>query len=77
MDVTKLSLDELRRERMRCRRGVELLTLRHGQGAPEALRDRELLAVLTEELIRRYSANLTLVDSLLEPAYPRDVGHRR
>lgn len=77
MDVTDLTLDELRRERMRCRRKVELLTLRHGQGTSEALRDRQLLAVLTDELIRRYSANLALVDSLLEPAYPRDVGHRR
>jgi hypothetical protein len=29
---------------------------------------------LTEELIHRYAADLALVDSLLEPAYPRSVG---
>ena len=72
-----LGMDELRALRADARRNAELAHLRAKQGGPSSA---DTLAALdawvdefTEELIARYAADLTLVDSLLEPAYPAKV----
>jgi hypothetical protein len=73
-----LSLGELRAERSRCRCDFELAQLRSRQPdgpTAEQLADlRSRVHELTEELIRRYAADLDLVDSVLDAAYPRGVG---
>ncbi len=75
VDLAILDLAELRRQRVLARRRAELARLRSRQGGPTdglAESDAELTA-LTDELIQRYRADLTLVDSLLDPAYPAKV----
>lgn len=82
-DVARLPIDELRAARARARRAAELARLRSRQ-APDATQDaaRKLADLeaqvreLTDELIARYSADLSLVDSLLGGPYPAD-GTRR
>ena len=77
-DLSQLSLADLRSERIRCRRSLELARLRsrqEGGPSPGDIGDLRARAdALTEELIRRYAADLSLVDYLLEAAYPHDVG---
>ncbi|MCX6432815.1 MAG: hypothetical protein NTX29_08500 [Actinobacteria bacterium] len=72
-----LGMDELRARRADARRNAELAHLRAKQGVPSAADSLAALDArvdaLTEELIARYAADLTLVDSLLEPAYPAKV----
>ena len=69
-----LSMADLRAERMRARRTAELARLRSrqsGDGAADDLAGLDAtVRVLTDELISRYAADLSLVDSLLDPAYP-------
>jgi hypothetical protein len=73
-----LTLDALRAERTRCRRALEVAQLRSRQPDGPTAADlavlRSRVHALTEELIDRYAANLDLVDSLLDAAYPRSVG---
>jgi hypothetical protein len=77
-EVAGLSLAGLRAERTACRRQLELLTLRSRRSEAreqEALaKVRAYVGLLTDELIARYAADLSLVDSLLEPAYSASVG---
>lgn len=77
-DLASLSLDEVRAERTRCRRALELAQLRSrqpdGPTADDIATLRTRVHELTEELIGRYASDLDLVDSLLDAAYPRDVG---
>lgn len=73
-DLHALPLADLRSRRARVRRAAEVSRLRARQGADagegaQAGLDAESSA-LTEELIARYAADLTLVDSLLLPSYP-------
>jgi hypothetical protein len=72
-----LSMDELRTQRSVARRRAEVAHLRARQGGPSDVDALELLdadvTALTDELIARYAVDLTLVDSLLEPAYPANV----
>ena len=73
-DLEALSIDDLRSRRMRVRRAAEVARLRARQGGSARAEhvdrlDADLRA-LTDELIARYAADLTLVDSLLDPAYP-------
>ena len=82
-DPASLTMDDLRALRARVRRAAEVARLRTRQPttpATEAVREAEELegqvAVLTDELIARYAADLGLVDSLLGGAYPAD-GTRR
>jgi hypothetical protein len=67
----------LRAERANARRELELTQMRARQRdgqAEEALRPlRDRVHELTEELIARYRADLSLVDSLLESPYPARV----
>lgn len=76
-----LALTSLRAERSRCRQELELARLRSRQEGGPSPDDIAALRAqaedLTDELIRRYAADLTLVDSLLEPAYPRGKGSGR
>jgi hypothetical protein len=51
---------------MRARRGAT-------DSADELARLDAEVGALTDELIARYAADLSLVDSLLEPAYPAKV----
>ncbi|MBK9740426.1 MAG: hypothetical protein IPO93_13145 [Actinobacteria bacterium] len=65
-----LPMEELRTERMAARRALELAHLRmrqEGSGGQERVDSlhRRVLA-LTEELIRRYQYDLSLVDGLLD-----------
>lgn len=74
-------VEDLRRVRARraeMRRSVELRRLRAQQGGPsEGLADAESeLTRLTEELIGMYRADLSLVDSVLDPTYPATVEGR-
>jgi hypothetical protein len=75
--LSTLTMAGLRDERTRCRQALELARLRsRHEGVPTAEAVAGLRAradALTEELIRRYAADLGLVDSLLEPAYSRSV----
>ena len=74
--VEALSLDDLRHQRISARRAAEFEHLRARQGdgttAPELARLDARVRELTDELIRRYAADLSLVDSLLDRAYPAD-----
>ena len=69
-------LNQLREDRTTARRDLELAQMRARQHDAVAdgtlVRLRDLVAALTEELIRRYSADLSLVDSLLDGSYPAD-----
>lgn len=78
-----LPLDELRARRTRARRAAELARLRSRQSASvdeaaaQQATDWEAEAgALTDALIARYAADLSLVDSLLEEPYPAQ-GTRR
>ncbi len=77
-DPAALGLTELRAERTRCRRALELAQLRSRQPTGPTAEDvaalRSRVHALTEELIRRYASDLDLVDSLLDAAYPHGVG---
>lgn len=77
-DLTALTLIELRAERTRWRRALELAQLRSrqpdGPTAEDVAELRSRVHALTEELITRYASDLDLVDSLLDAAYPRGVG---
>lgn len=77
-DLSTIPMAELRAERTRCRRALELAQLRSRQpGGPtpdEVAVLRSRAQELTEELIRRYADDLYLVDYLLDAAYPRSVG---
>ena len=77
-ELAALGLAELRAERTRCRRALELAQLRSrqpdGPTAEDVAALRSRVHALTEELIRSYAADLDLVDSLLDAAYPRGVG---
>jgi hypothetical protein len=79
-DLSVLVLDQLRAERTRCRRALDLAQLRSrrpdGPTADELAVLRERVRMLTEELIRRYASDLGLVDSLLDAAYPHRVGSK-
>jgi hypothetical protein len=77
--LSDLTMAGLRARRAAARRDAELAHLRARQGGPS---DTVSLAaldagveVLTDELIARYAADLALVDSLLEPAYPANVSN--
>lgn len=79
-DLAAMSMDELRAVRSRSRRAAELARLRTRQDAARAeeqaddLRALEArVSALTDELIARYAADLSLVDSLLGEAYPAQV----
>jgi hypothetical protein len=78
LDPSALSFAELRAERTRCRRDLELAQLRSrqpdGPTAEEVAGLRSRVHALTEDLILRYASDLDLVDSLLDAAYPRGVG---
>lgn len=71
-----LSLDRLRADRTAARRDLELGQMRarqHDGIADSALSGlRERVSALTEELIARYAADLSLVDSLLDGSYPAE-----
>jgi hypothetical protein len=73
----EVPLDRLRAARSAARRELEVVQMRARQRAADvpdtlsALRTR--VDELTEELITRYQADLSLVDSLLDPAYPAKV----
>ena len=77
VDVPSLTMADLRGRRAEARKCAELAHLRAKQGGPPATASVSALdadvEVLTDELIARYAADLTLVDSLLEPAYPANV----
>lgn len=77
-DLMTLTLADLRAERTRCRRTLELAQLRSrqpdGPTAADITELRSRVHALTEELIGRYASDLDLVDSLLDAAYPHDVG---
>jgi hypothetical protein len=70
-------MDELRSCRAAARRAAELARMRAKQGSAESAEEVARLdaqaTALTGELIARYAADLSLVDSLLEPAYPAKV----
>ena len=84
-DVADLPLDELQSMRMRARRALELARLRTRQSGPATAGDSDgagtadlagletQVTALTDELIARYAADLSLVDSLLGEAYPAQV----
>jgi hypothetical protein len=69
-DLSAMPIERLRSERMEARRALELAHLRMRQegGGGQALVDslHRRVAGLTDELIRRYAADLTLVDGLLD-----------
>jgi hypothetical protein len=70
-----LSLAEVRKRRTDARRQLELARMRAHTGdeaeSAELTRLHDLVADLTEQLITRYAADLSLVDSLLGGAYAR------
>lgn len=75
-----MPMDELRAVRARSRRAAELSRLRIRQDTARTERqDGDLgeleaqVAALTDELIARYAADLSLVDSLLGEPYPAQV----
>lgn len=79
-DLAAMPMEELRALRVRSRRAAELARLRSRQdaarvdGADDDLRGLEArVSVLTDELIARYAADLSLVDALLGEAYPAQV----
>lgn len=75
-----LTMDELRCERRGSRRDLERALMR-SRGERGAVEDaavpmlRERVRLLTEELIARYSRDLTLVDELLVPAGGHTARH--
>ena len=75
--LSSMPLDVLRRERIALRRSLELERMRSKQGGTnrdEVVERLEIRGVeLTDELIRRYSGDLHLTDSLLGDPYPRNV----
>jgi hypothetical protein len=79
VDFSAMPMDELRVLRARSRREAELVRLRSRQDGArtDANGDLEELQarvdMLTSELIARYAADLSLVDSLLGEAYPAQV----
>lgn len=82
-DLAAMPMDELRAVRARSRRAAELVRLRTRQdaarkdGQDDELRTLETqVSALTDELIARYAADLSLVDSLLGEAYPAQVTRR-
>ena len=79
-DVSAITLVELRAERTRCRRALELARLSSrqpdGPTADDLVVLRARIHALTEELISRYASDLSLVDSLLVAAYPHRVGSK-
>lgn len=76
-DLASLDFDDLRARRTVARRTAELARLRARQGGEpgpdEVARLDALVTALTDELIARYAADLSLVDSLLGPPYPAKV----
>ena len=82
-DIAAMPIDELRALRARSRRAAEIARLRSRQDSARIdsgdgdLGDLEAqVAALTDELIARYAADLSLVDSLLGEAYPAQVTRR-
>jgi len=75
--LADLPLVELRSRRMLARRIAEVTQLRSRQAgavpAGDLARAEAEASALTDELIARYAADLSLVDSLLEPACPPRV----
>jgi hypothetical protein len=66
-------IEDLRALRVRARRDAEFVRLRARQeeGAAERLAELDArVRSLTDALISRYAEDLSLVDSLLDPAYP-------
>ena len=79
-DLASLSMGDLRSARARARRALELAQLRSRQvdgGAEQIAALTERVRALSDELIRRYADDLSLVDSLLDPPYPHGVGTAR
>ncbi len=76
MALDALPLAQLRADRTAARRDLEIAQMRarqHDGIADGALgRLRETVTALTEELIARYAADLSLVDSLLDGSYPAE-----
>ena len=76
-ELSGLGLEDLRMRRSLARRTAELARLRARQGGEpgpeEVARLDALVVALTDELIARYAADLSLVDALLDPAYPAGV----
>jgi hypothetical protein len=86
-DLSAIPMAELRESRTTARRALELVRMRSHVGDADAVARvdelRDQVDALTAELIRRYAADLTLVDSLLSGTYARSVtsdwtstGHR-
>jgi hypothetical protein len=77
LDLASLELDDLRARRTVARRTAELARLRARQGGEpgpdEVARLESVVTALTDELISRYAADLSLVDALLAPPYPAKV----
>lgn len=77
-DLATLPLADLRAERTRRRRALELAQLRSRQPDGPTVADiaelRSRVHALTDELIGRYASDLDLVDYLLDAAYPHNVG---
>jgi hypothetical protein len=75
-DPAALSMAELRSLRVRAKRELELARMRSGpddeKGQARIVDLRLDVNSLTDELIRRYAGDLTLVDSLLNGAYAQD-----
>jgi hypothetical protein len=75
--LSDLPFEELRRCRAEARREAELARMRSRQAgrvpSEEVARLDAAARALTDELIARYAADLSLVDSLLIPAYPAKV----
>jgi hypothetical protein len=71
-------MEDLRARRAAARRAAEIAHLRARQGGgadADTLAGLDAtVADLTDELIARYAEDLSLVDSLLEAAYPARVG---
>lgn len=82
-DPATMAIDDLRARRLRVRRAAEVARMRRDAPGdattPAVLADLEAESrLLTDELIARYAADLSLVDSLLDPAYPaHDTGEGR
>lgn len=79
-ELAGLDLEDLRLRRSLARRTAELARLRARQGGEpgpeEVARLDALVTALTDELIARYAADLSLVDALLDPPYPAKVTAR-
>jgi hypothetical protein len=77
VDPRTLSLDVLRANRTTARRQLELARMRVRLDNPAAVEEldqlRSVVEALTEELIRRYAADLSLVDNLLASTDARET----